>query len=238
MMPSCQADILSPTMLARLFFCLHKIGLAFSSNLFSLRCNMSNKEGWMNPLFFRAGIGLVCALLVTGCLSRQAITVNEKPSKKSEVAHASGGNGDSYETSVVITGGKDYTDAVDCEYGFVANAWGVKDKDWKLVEKTTMVENGRTYDMMQVEIPKVGEKHFYYFDITHYKKKRKSAEGETAKEPGETPKPDNAQRPLQTPEPTPVAQSQLKRDSAQAQQPAPAQEPKASQDTSTTPENK
>ncbi len=189
----------------------------------------------MKPLFYGAGVGVVCALLVAGCLSRQAIAVNGKPSKKPDAAHASGGNGDSYETSVVISGGKDYTDAVDCEYGFVAGAWGVKDKDWKLVEKTTMVENGRTYDMMQVEIPKVGEKHFYYFDITHYKKKRKSAEGEAAKEQGETPKPPEAEKPALAPQPLQAAHPQSKQDSAQSQQQAPALEPKPAQDTVKTP---
>jgi hypothetical protein len=95
--------------------------------------------------------------------------------KRYDAARVVSGNGDSYETAVLIAGGKDYTDATACEDGFIANAWGVKDKDWRLLEKTPVVENGRTYDMVQVEIPKVGEKHFYYFDITHYKRKQKSS---------------------------------------------------------------
>ena len=143
----------------------------------------------MKPLFFRVLVCVACALAVAGCLSRQTMGKGENPVKKSETAHTSGGVGDSYETAVKITGGKDYTEAVNAEDGFISSSWGIKDKDWRLVEKTTVVDSGRTYDMVQVSIPKVGEKHFYYFDITRYKKKQKSSasreENEGAEPPGE-----------------------------------------------------
>jgi hypothetical protein len=149
------------------------------------------------------------------------VSVNPQHTKKFGSAQFSRGTGESYDSAVVITGGRDYTEAVACEDIFISNSWGAKDKDWRLVEKTTVMENKRTYDMVQVEIPKVGEKHFYYFDITHYKKKPKLRVDEETGEPQKT----------QTP---PVKQKQKPAETApqQVQQPSQAQDIKqAPQDT-------
>ena len=140
----------------------------------------------MKPNLYHAGVCLLCAVFLCGCLSRQTVSVSANPSKKYGSAQFSRGTGESYDSAVVITGGRDYTEAVACEDIFVSNSWGAKDKDWRLVEKTTVTENNRTYDMVQVEIPKVGEKHFYYFDITHYKKKPKPRDEEEAGEAQKT----------------------------------------------------
>jgi hypothetical protein len=140
----------------------------------------------MKPNLYHAGVCLLCAVFLCGCLSRQTVSVSANPSKKYGSAQFSRGTGESYDSAVVITGGRDYTEAVACEDIFVSNSWGAKDKDWRLVEKTTVTENNRTYDMVQVEIPKVGEKHFYYFDITHYKKKPKPRSDEETGEPQKT----------------------------------------------------
>ncbi|HMD68735.1 MAG TPA: hypothetical protein VKF42_07620 [Chitinivibrionales bacterium] len=186
----------------------------------------------MKPLFFRLSICVACALAVAGCLSRQTMGKGENPVKKSESARASGGLGDSYETAVKITGGKDYTEAVNAEDGFISSSWGIKDKDWRLVEKTTVVDSGRTYDMVQVEIPKVGEKHFYYFDITRYKKKQKSSatsdESESAEPPVQKRAPATA-APAKEPKQTAPPPDKQEQSVPQAQQPpqpaAPAQQP-------------
>jgi hypothetical protein len=179
-------------------------------------------------------------LVAAGCISRQTMSVKENL-KKYDAARVVSGNGDSYETALLITGGKDYTDATVCEDGFIANAWGVKDKDWRLLEKTPVVENGRTFDMVQVEIPKVGEKHFYYFDITHYKKKQKSSRNAEDSEQVEksTPKGSGEVHPAHAAiQPDPKKGSTTvpsKRDSVAAPQPAavpqPAAAPAATPDT-------
>jgi hypothetical protein len=209
---------------------------------------MLKKEDWMKPLFFRVLVGFACALVVAGCLSRQTESVKQNPSKKYDAAHVAGGTGDSYETAVLINGGKDYADAEICENGFIANAWGAKDKDWRLMEKTTVVENGRTYDMVQVEIPKVGEKHFYYFDITRYKKKQKSAQSQEASEPsnqkattapGQTGEPKQPAQPLEKQgAASPQALQPAIQSPAPAAQPTQALEPKASTDTAKAPAGK
>jgi hypothetical protein len=120
-----------------------------------------------------AGVSIGSLLFLGGCMSRATQSVNEHPLKKWEAVQISGGDGNSYENAVVVNGGKDFEDAVTAEYKFISESWGEKDKDWNVVEKTTVTENGKSYDMIQVDIPKVGEKHFYYFDITRCAKKRK-----------------------------------------------------------------
>lgn len=163
----------------------------------------------MKPNLFHVSACLLCAVFLFGCLSRQTVSVNPQHTKKYGAAQFSRGTGESYDSAVVITGGRDYTEAVACEDIFISNSWGAKDKDWRLVEKTTVTENNRTYDMVQVEIPKVGEKHFFYFDITHYKKKPKQRIDEETGEPQKTKAP-----------PVKQVQKHVETVSQQAQQPA------------------
>jgi|WetSurMetagenome_2_1015567.scaffolds.fasta_scaffold52258_2 hypothetical protein len=158
----------------------------------------------MKSCFFTLSIAVAFSLVASGCLSRQTMTARDNSRKKSEIAHTSGGTGESYESAVKITGGKDYAEAVRAEEGYISNYWGVKDKDWRLVEKTTVTDSGRTYDMVHVEIPKVGEKHFYYFDITRYQKKRKSS---AAKEEGEISAPGPRTEPVPVNERNPSSQA-------------------------------
>jgi hypothetical protein len=123
----------------------------------------------------RAGYTVACCIalyLVTGgCFAHN--TVNDQRGKKQEAVSYSGGTGASYDSAVVITGAGDYAVAVTFEQHFIARLWGEKDKDWMIVEQTTITENGRMYDMVRIAVTKSGEKHFYYFDITSVRKKRK-----------------------------------------------------------------
>lgn len=120
-------------------------------------------------LFIFVGI-IVSVMGLAGCLARQTIKVDEHPAKASFITY-SGGNGTSYDSAIVISGGKDYSVAVEAEHQWIAKLFGEKDKDWKVAEQTTVTENTKTYNMVQVEIVASQEKHFYYFDITRYAKK-------------------------------------------------------------------
>ena len=121
---------------------------------------------------------IVCCIMsyyvAGGCLARQTFKVNEQPEKRLQGVTISGGNGESFDSAVVLTGGKNHAAAVESEHKFISNLWGgVQDKDWKILEQTIVTEGKKTYDMVQVEVIGLGEKHFYYFDITWYAKKAK-----------------------------------------------------------------
>jgi hypothetical protein len=115
--------------------------------------------------------GVLLCLGVCGCLSRETIKVNDHPDGKIQNISFSGGSGTSHDSAIVLTGGKDHTAAVESEHRFLAKLFGEQDKDWKVAEQSMVSDSGKTFDMVQVEVIKSGEKHFYYFDITWYAKK-------------------------------------------------------------------
>jgi hypothetical protein len=118
---------------------------------------------------------VVCSILVSvalcGCLSRESIKVNEHQEAKIQNVSFSGGSGTSHDSAIVLAGGKDHVAAVESERQFISKIFGEQDKDWKLAEQSMISDSGKTFDMIQVEVIKSGEKHFYYFDVTWYAKK-------------------------------------------------------------------
>jgi uncharacterized membrane protein YqiK len=118
---------------------------------------------------------IVCGILIIvtfwGCLSRESIKVNERPEAKIQSISFSGGSGTSHDSAIVLTGGKDHVAAVESERKFISKIFGEQDKDWKVAEQSMVSDSGKTFDMVQVEVIKSGEKHFYYFDVTWYAKK-------------------------------------------------------------------
>ena len=120
---------------------------------------------------------LVC-LGINGCLSRESIKVNERPGAKIQNISYTGGSGTSHDSAIVLIGGKDHSAAVDAEHRFISKLFGEQDKDWKVAEQSMVSDSGKTFDMVQVEAIKTGEKHFYYFDITWYAKRAKRPQNE------------------------------------------------------------
>lgn len=117
--------------------------------------------------------GVFFCCITGGCLSRESIKVNPHAEAKIQNVSFSGGSGTSHDSAIVLTGGKDHTAAVESEHKFFIKIFGEQDKDWKVAEQSMVSDSGKTYDMVQVEMIKTGEKHFYYFDITWYAKKAK-----------------------------------------------------------------
>jgi hypothetical protein len=128
----------------------------------------------------RVIVEIICSVLMCclagGCLARQTFKVSEQPEKRLQGVTISGGNGESYDSAVVLTGGKDHAAAVESEHKFIAKLWGEMDKDWKITEQTMVTEGKKSYDMVQVDVMGLGEKHFYYFDITWYAKKARRSQ--------------------------------------------------------------
>jgi hypothetical protein len=124
-----------------------------------------------------SAIVVACSVLlgsgIIGCLSRESIKVNEQREAKIQNISYSGGRGTSHDSAIVLAGGKDHSAAVDAEHRFISKIFGEQDKDWRVAEQSMVSDSGKTFDMVQVESIKSGEKHFYYFDITWYAKKAK-----------------------------------------------------------------
>jgi hypothetical protein len=127
----------------------------------------------MKHIFTGVAWCAVVCFVVAGCLAREAIKVNEQREAKIQNISYSGGRGTSQDSAIVLTGGKDHSAAADAEHRFISKLYGEQDKDWRVSEQSMVSDSGKTFDMVQVEAIKSGEKHFYYFDITWYTKKAK-----------------------------------------------------------------
>jgi hypothetical protein len=118
-------------------------------------------------------------LILAGCVSRQTVKFsNSGDSKKGQIVFT-GGTGDSYETAIVIKapqGFRKQEDAVGAEYDYISGLYGKKDKEWKVEEQSMVKEDGKTYDIVRVQILVNGKLHFFYFDISSFIKKPKTPE--------------------------------------------------------------
>ena len=77
-----------------------------------------------------------------------------------------GGPGDSKENAVVIYA-PDTILGVLCEYQYVGNQCGIRNRDWKLHMQSLISGNGKNYDVLDIEM-KDGTRRSFYFDITDF----------------------------------------------------------------------
>ncbi len=86
------------------------------------------------------------------------------PGEKAEVRFG-GGNGDTIDRAVVIRGAAFDLAATWAEFAYVTQAYGQKDKDWKLISHTHGKQGDREIDTIEIELPG-GERRNFFFDVT------------------------------------------------------------------------
>ena len=125
---------------------------------------------------------LACTVVfLPGCISRQSVKMGGAENSNKDQIVFSGGAGDSYETAIIIKAPlelRKQEEAVAAEYNYISGLYGKKDKEWKVEEQSMVQENGKTYDMVRVQIIINGKLHFFYFDISSFVKKPKPVEKE------------------------------------------------------------
>lgn len=77
-----------------------------------------------------------------------------------------GGDGQSIKTAVVINA-KSTLVGVPAEYEHVTNRHGQQDDGWRLESQMMMEQNGRCYDVLNINLSS-GESISYYFDVTKF----------------------------------------------------------------------
>lgn len=119
---------------------------------------------------------LIAALLLvfTGCAGQRE-TVQQKKKAVPAITFA-GGNGDSFETAIIINGVDKQSESVAAEYRYLANLHGEKDKQWRVASQTITREEKNIYDVIEIEIIPSSEKRFYYFDVTRFTSKKPPTE--------------------------------------------------------------
>jgi hypothetical protein len=56
---------------------------------------------------------------------------------------------------------------IPAEYTYLERVCGKRDKDWSLIEQRQIDQNGREYDVLEIEM-KDGSVRSYWFDITSF----------------------------------------------------------------------
>ena len=83
------------------------------------------------------------------------------------MAKYSGKDGSSLDKAIRIEGARNESEGLAAEYAWLAQEFGVQEKDWTLVMQSLMHDKGRSYDQMIVKIADGTEKEIY-FDITDF----------------------------------------------------------------------
>jgi hypothetical protein len=116
---------------------------------------------------------LICLIFIfVGCIGRQEMKISKSKEVPLEVQY-SGGNGDSHEEAIIITGVKKQSDGLDAEYRYISTKYGVKNQDWHIVGQTIFHEKSKTYDVIEITLKSTSDRRIYYFDVTAFPWKRK-----------------------------------------------------------------
>ena len=96
---------------------------------------------------------------------QQPATQNPQPNKE-QLSLFGGGNGDSFETAVVVNAHNSLV-GIEAEYAYIANQCGQPSKDWKLESQGLREHGGKPYDVLTIALSG-GATRTFYFDITNF----------------------------------------------------------------------
>ena len=89
-----------------------------------------------------------------------------KRKTKKNLVSIEGGPGDSQKNAPVIQA-PDNIAGIMAEYEYLENRYGVRNVDWKLFMQSLIKGNGRSYDLLTIEL-KDGSRKSFYFDVTGF----------------------------------------------------------------------
>lgn len=75
-------------------------------------------------------------------------------------------DGSSFEKAIIIKYIGDYSKSIDQEYKYIKRHFGVRGKDWQLMEQSLIKKNNKAYDEMVIKLFPSQEIKTLYFDIT------------------------------------------------------------------------
>jgi hypothetical protein len=113
---------------------------------------------------------LLFILIIIACMScsnRQEVALRSQQKAPPQVV-IYGGNGESVEQAVVISGIKNQAVGVDAEYDYISSKFGMKNKEWRLISQTIVQEQGKTFDLIELELTPSLEKKILYFDVSAF----------------------------------------------------------------------
>ncbi|MDD5673473.1 MAG: hypothetical protein PHC61_04880 [Chitinivibrionales bacterium] len=124
--------------------------------------------------FIVVGLCSSAMLMVLQCSSTQTIVRDKASGAELHKVEFSGGNGDSYETAVIIGGIREQRIVNDAEIMYISRIYGQENKKWKVIEQALTADSGKTYDMVKFQVLPAGENKILYFDVSKFNKKKKA----------------------------------------------------------------
>jgi hypothetical protein len=79
-----------------------------------------------------------------------------------------GGDGKTVENAIIIKNAENERNGVAAEYAYIAKINGEKFKDWKPVGQSTITNDNKKIDIINIQIIQKNETVSYYFDITEF----------------------------------------------------------------------
>ena len=105
--------------------------------------------------------------LMGGCAgSRSGSTRTPRDRGRVQAATWRGGDGSSFEEAVRIVGADTYRQAVATEHAFLSERHGEQNRNWRILSQSLVREEGRSYDLVEIEIVPGSARRYYYFDVT------------------------------------------------------------------------
>ncbi|MBD3408180.1 MAG: hypothetical protein GF411_18810 [Candidatus Lokiarchaeota archaeon] len=77
------------------------------------------------------------------------------------------GSGSSENDPIFISEITTHFEAVDAEYQYIRDAYGLKNRDWKLIKQTLLNNDGKYIDVIDIQLAD-GTPISLFFDITKY----------------------------------------------------------------------
>ena len=88
---------------------------------------------------------------------------------KGRATSFSGGNGDSFESAVIVDAGN-ASARVQAEQDYIASQCGQPQKDWKVLEKRFQEHNGKPYDVLVVGLSNGQVRTFHFGNAKFFEK--------------------------------------------------------------------
>jgi hypothetical protein len=102
--------------------------------------------------------------------SQKTVSPTEYWNKTPDISNVvyEGGNGKSMENCIIIKNAKNELNGVAAEYSYISKIHGLKFTNWKPIGQSSVTNNDRTYDIINILTLPQNEKIDYYFDITDF----------------------------------------------------------------------
>ena len=110
---------------------------------------------------------MVLRVIAVLCIVMFGCTQPESVKNSSSITY-SGGNGESFQNAIVITGANNKSAGVSAEYKYITDKYGPRGSGWLLVGQTVIREKNKIVDVIEIQLADSTDRRIYYFDVSDF----------------------------------------------------------------------